>query len=97
MELEDEADVAVAKGHARFVVHGGNVVLTDTDLSTVDRVEPAEHVQQGALPHARRAHDRDHLALLDGEVQIAQHVQPLAGHVVELVEAGDGNECHRYS
>jgi hypothetical protein len=54
-------------------------------------------VQQSALPHSRRAHDRHHLALLDGEIEIAQDVQPLARGGVELVEAGDGDERHRYS
>ena len=79
MKLEHEADVAVAKRDARFVVHRRDLVLADADLAAVDRVEAAEHVQQRALPHARRAHDRDHLALLDGQIEIAQHVQALAG------------------
>ena len=89
MELEDEADVAVAKRDPRLVVHRRNLVIADADLAAVDGVEAAEHVQQRALAHARRAHDRDHLALLDGQVEIAQHVQPLVGRRVELVEAAD--------
>jgi hypothetical protein len=41
----------------------------------IDTIERAEDVQQRALPHARRADDRDHLAGLDLQMQIAQHGQ----------------------
>ena len=97
MKLEHEADVAVAKRHPRFVIHRRDIVLADADLAAVDGVESAEDVQQRALPHAGRAHDREHLALLDGQVEIAQHVEPLVARRVELVESVNADKRHGYS
>ena len=75
MELEHEADVAIAKRDTGFVIHRRDLVIADPDLAAVDHIEAAQDVQERALPHARCTHDRDHLAFLDGEIEIAQHVQ----------------------
>ena len=42
--------------------HRRQIDVADPHRPAVDRIEPAEHVQQRALPDARRADDRDHLA-----------------------------------
>ena len=89
VELEHEPDMPVAKRDPRLVVHRRDAVFADRDVAAVDRIQAAEHVQQRALPHSGRAHDRDHLALLDGQVEIAQDVQALARGGVELVEPRD--------
>ena len=39
------------------------------DAALVRRVEPAEHVQQRALPDAGRADNRHHLAALERQVE----------------------------
>src|SRR4029079_7698161 len=74
-----------------------DVVLAHPHLAAVDRIEAAEHVQQRALADAGGAHDRHHLAALDRQVEVAQHVQPLRGGSVVLVEPRDGDERHHYS
>ena len=51
-------------------------------------------MQQRAFAHAGRADDRDHLALLDREIQIAQHVQALGSDLIALVDVGGGEEGH---
>ena len=51
-------------------------------------------MQQRALADAGGADDRHHLAALDVEVEIAQHVQPLAADDVGLVQPGDADERH---
>ena len=73
VELEDEADVAVAKRHELRVGQIPQRAVGDPDAAGVDRVEPAQHVQQRALADARGADDGDHLALLDRDVEVAQH------------------------
>ncbi len=97
MELKDEADLAIAEGHARLVVHLVDLGVTDPHAPGVEAVEPAHHVQQRALADARRADDREHLALLDLEIEAAQHVDPRRRRRIRLDEARDLDECHRYS
>ena len=56
----------------------GSAVSSVPPIATrarVDAIEAAEHVQQRALPDARRADDRHHLARLDLQIEIAQHRQ----------------------
>ena len=43
-------------------------------------------MQQRAFADAGRADDRHHLACLDREIQIAQHVQALASDLIALVD-----------
>ena len=38
------------------------------------RDEPGEHAEQGGLPDAGAAGDEDQLALLEGEVDVAEHL-----------------------
>ena len=73
MELEDEADVAVAELHELGVRRDREPDAVDPDLAGVDAVETAEHVQQRALADAGGPDDRDHLAPLDAHVETAQH------------------------
>ncbi len=94
MELKDEADVAVAKLHERGIVERPEIGVGNDDLSRVGAVEAAEQVQQRALANARRADDRDHLAVGDVQFEIAEHVDALRTQLIDLVEALDVDECH---
>ena len=78
MKLKHEADVPVAKRDQLGIGDARQVDVADAHFPAVGPIESAEHVQERALPDAGRAHDRHHLALLDGEIEIAQHVQPAA-------------------
>ena len=71
-------------------------MLADADLAGIRRVEPAEHVQQRALAHARCAHDGQHLPLRHRQLEIAQHVKPVAGDVIRLVEPAHSDERHQH-
>src|SRR5204862_3539694 len=86
--------VAVPELDQRIVGQRRQLALGDAHRSAVDAIEPAKRVQQRALPYAGRADDGEHLAVLDGEVEIAQHVNPLRAHLVILVEAFDTDERH---
>ena len=94
VELEDEADVAVAKRHELRVGQIPQRAAGDPDAAGVDRVEPAQHVQQRALADARGADDGDHLALLDRHVEVAQHAHRRAGRLIALGEAADFDQGH---
>ena len=67
-ELEDEADVVAPQRGQLLVVQPLVVAAGDGDRPGGRRFEGPDDVQQGALPGARRSHDRDHLAGLDHEV-----------------------------
>ena len=76
MELEDEADVAVAEARPpRRPAAPSARRRRSTIAAGVGAIEPAEHVQQRALADAGRADNRHHLAGLDRQVEIAQHGQ----------------------
>ena len=64
------------------------------DRARVGAIEAAEHVQQRALADARRADDRDHLAGLDREIQVAQHGQPRGADGVALGDAAGFEKRH---
>jgi hypothetical protein len=51
-------------------------------------------MQQCAFANARRSHDRNHLTLLNGEVEIPKHVQLLASDTIGFVEGCGGEEWH---
>ena len=89
MELEHEADVPVAERRQLVGRHAREVGVADRARAGVERVEPAEHVQQRALADAGRADDRDHLAPFDASA--TARAAPAAGAVptdVALVDAG---------
>src|SRR5690606_42033722 len=70
----DKPDLLVA--HPGQLVGGepAHVLAPDEELPRRRPVQAADEVHQGGLSRARRAHDRDELALLDGEVDAAQRL-----------------------
>ena len=87
MKLKDESDLAIPERHARLVVHPVDRVFANPDFARIDRVEPAEHVKERALPDARRADNREHLAACDAEVEPAQHLEAAPWRLVRLRQA----------
>ena len=87
MELEHEADLSVAERDDLLIGQRRDLGARDRDGSLVDAIETAEHVQQRALSDARRADDRDHLARVDLQIEIAQHDERTSGDVVAFDDA----------
>ena len=84
--LEDEADVALVQLGpllGRQPMHG----LTEkVVLAGPRRVVHAEDVEQRRLAGARRSHDRDELARLNGQRDASQHEDLTAALRIRLVE-----------
>ena len=95
MELEHEADVAIAEGDEIGVGHLGDAVIADVDGAGIRAIQAAQQMQQRALADAGGAHDRDHLAALHREREIAQHLQATVGDRVGLGDAGGSDKRHR--
>jgi hypothetical protein len=87
VELEDEADGAVAEGGEAGAGEGGHVLAADQDAARVRFVEGAEDVEQRRLAGTRRSDDRHQLAGLDDEVDAAQHVDHPGAVAVALGQA----------
>ena len=82
MELVDEPERAIAQAAALDVARAAHRLARDADLARGRLVEPAEQLQQRGLARARRADDREPIALRDRELHAPQHLD-LAAHVRE--------------
>ena len=76
--LEHEAEEAVAIVRRLALAEILDQRVAEPVLAGVVVVEDAEDVEQRRLAGARRAHDRDHLAFGDLEIDVAQDVQASA-------------------
>src|SRR5690606_5029730 len=94
VELEHVADVLAAPVRQAAAAHGVDALAVDGDLAAAGRVQAADQVQQGGLAGARRAHQRDEVALFDLQVQAVQHVDPFRAALVGLGEVADADQCH---
>jgi hypothetical protein len=101
--LEDEAHLARADPGPFAIPDPDHVRTVEVQLGVravvaVRCVEQPQDVHEGALARAGWAHDRDHLAVLDDDVDPAQRVDAVAlAPVVGLVEVASLEECHRSS
>ena len=86
VELEDEADDVAAE--ARRVAQPGHGDVVDAHVAGIGPVQAADELQQRALARAGRARQRDELARLEVERDVAQRVDPT---VVALRDAIDGD------
>src|SRR5262245_43401116 len=94
MELKHEPDMAVAIYHARLITHLMDRRVANPNRAALERVESAKHVEQRALPHARRADNRQHLALLHADIEAAEDVERRRAGRVRLDESTDIDERH---
>ena len=74
MELKDESDVPIAKAREIVVRHGRHIVLLNTNCARVGAIQSAQKMKQRRFADAGRAHDRQHLAALDVEIQIFEYL-----------------------
>src|SRR5262245_44633600 len=73
-ELEDEAELVAAQLRQVSVVELGDVGPVDQDPATGRAIEPGEHMEQGGLPRAGRAHDRREAVALELHAHVTQRV-----------------------
>ena len=85
--LEDEADLVAAQQRERLVVERGDLGVAEEHLARRRPVEAGEHVQQGRLAGARRAHDRGELAGLEADVDVVERGDGRVAGAVELADA----------
>ena len=75
MELENETDVLVAEIAQFACRERPGIDAVDDHRPAVGLVERTDNLEQGGLSGPRRSHDRDHLALVDMQVDAFQHLQ----------------------
>jgi hypothetical protein len=85
----------------RLVLERGDLGITDVDLARGGTVEAGEHVQQGRLAGARRAHDRGELTGRKADADVVERVHGGVAVAVGLADVrrasggpGDGG-CGR--
>ena len=71
--LEDHADFALGQLGAVLALHQMHRLFAEPVFAGPLVVEQGEHIQQRGLSRARRTHDGDELAFLDGEINAAQY------------------------
>ena len=86
--LENEAHVVGPVVGAFIVRQVGQVGTVDLDCAFGDGIEARKAVEQGCLAGTRRAHDGDHLAGLDDEVNALESMHPDVTVGEDLVNAG---------
>src|SRR5687768_746535 len=94
MKLKNEPDVFVAERGQRLLRHRRDVAVAYRDRARIGAVESSQQVQQRALADAGRADDCHHLTLLDREVEIPQHMQPLSPDQITFIEVSRGEKRH---
>src|SRR5690606_39558002 len=96
--LEDEAEGVATQEGAPVGIEAGDVLAGEPVAAAARAIEAAEHVHQGRLARARRAHDRDELAALDAKRHAAQRMdREFAGAVgpPDVLELDQGRRLGR--
>ena len=75
VELEHEANVAVAEVRQFALLESQHVDIVVEHLAPLWRIEGANDLQQRGLACAARPHDGDNLAIVDGDRDVAQDLQ----------------------
>jgi len=84
MELEDEADGAVAKGGKLRRAEPRHILLVDEDLALRRHIERSDDVQERRLARPRGAKHRYHFSWFDNQINATQDHDGLAAEVVRL-------------
>jgi len=91
VELEDEADGAVAEAGGGGGLERGEVGIGDSDTAGGGAVERTEEIEERGLAAAGGAGDGDGFAGANMEVEIAEDVNGARGSVVGFGDAGGGD------
>ena len=86
--LEHHADLGAQRGELLALLR--QRLALDEDLAGVDGLEAVDGAAERGLARAGRADDHDHLALVDGEVDVLEHVE-LAVVLVDMRHLDDGH------
>ena len=87
VELVDEAEPLAPRPRAAGLVEIGGLLAPDPDRALEAALEQPHRLQQGGLARARGAEQSDDLALGDGEIDPAQHVDDDARLLEAALEA----------
>ena len=90
--LKDVADLAAPQPGQFVGVQLGDVDLVDIDLALRGLVQRADHVEQGGLARARRAHDGDVLPALDLHVDALERLQGELAHLVHPLDPAGAHD-----
>ena len=74
-------DLRDAEPQPALGVEVGDVGAAEADAARRRQADAGDHLQQRRLAGAVRAEQRDHLAVVDGEVDVEQHLQLAVGEV----------------
>ena len=86
--LEDHRDVAVLR------IGVGDVVFADVDPPGIDRLQPGHHPQRRRLAAARRPHQDQEFAIVDGQIQVI-HRRPGRPRIPARRPL-EAHRCHGY-
>jgi hypothetical protein len=68
--LKDGIDVAVFRGNM------GDILVFKMDMAAIDVFQPGDKAQYGCFTAARGAKQREKLTVVDGQIEIGNHVLP---------------------
>ena len=89
VELEDEADVRARQSASSASESLRDVLAVDQQLARIGLVDAGDEVEQRRLARSRGPHERDEVALGDGERDVEEHRHVLAAAPVALGEMRD--------
>ena len=89
-ELKNEADFVAAKAGEVIVGEGGDGLAVDADFARGGAIEAADQVEQGGFAGTGRAHNGNHFAAFDAEVDGVKG-DDLTLAVEVLGDGGQGN------
>ena len=88
--------VEALEHHAKFGAHAGELaallrkrLALDEDLAGIDGLQAVDGAAHGGFARARGTHHNQHLALMDGEVDVFKDVQ-VAVVLVHMAQLDDG-------
>ena len=68
--LEDETDLMAAQQGELVVVHAGQILAVEHDVSASGRIKSGQRVHQRGFARAGRAHDDGEFSLFEGDIDV---------------------------
>ena len=95
--LKDEADGVTSELSQVVARQGAQIMAADDDRPGLWRFEPAKQREECGLASARRADERDMVALVDVEVQFVEHGEGAGSRREPVNEAVHANGGRRHT